>query len=112
MKKDKYKLNHASNNITNPLNNSTAKQQFSFSKEKRFTKRVKTEAPDAYYNLPSIKSGRNVNFSLGKGHSQLALDVHAPPPGAYKMQSDFDIILKKKYGNHFLAGRQVFYSLN
>ena len=33
----------------NPLNNSTSKHQFSFSKLDRFQQRIKTEGPDIFY---------------------------------------------------------------
>lgn len=50
--------------LFNPLNTSTSKQQFSFSKDIRFRERLLTEAPDIYYELPSTKS--NITCSFGK----------------------------------------------
>ena len=48
----------------NALNSSTSKQQYTFSKLRRFTDRSKTEGPDVYYNVPSTRQTKA--FTFGK----------------------------------------------
>ena len=50
----------------NPLNNSTSKQQFSFSTIERFKNRVKTEGADVFYEVPSTKDKKTFSFGRFK----------------------------------------------
>ena len=90
----------------NPLNNSTSKQQFSFSKLNRFNNRVRTEGTDTYYELPDTKDKKT--FSFGKEHHKIKINTHvSPPPGSYEVEGDFERIIRKKEGGKITYGREV-----
>lgn len=88
-------IGERSQSVTNnPLNQSTAKQQFSFSKADRFHDTLKSDANIGYLNLPSTKTSRTTTF--GFGNKMLSsLKSESPPPGTYKLPSDFDVKPKK-----------------
>ena len=48
----------------NPMNNSSSKQQYSFSAVDRFKERVKTEGADVMYDVPTTREKKT--FSFGK----------------------------------------------
>ena len=52
--------------IKSPINNSTAKAQYSFSKAARFAKRSHSSATHIrFYDIPSQKSKRFTTFGIG-----------------------------------------------
>ncbi len=64
----------------NPMNNSTSKMLYSFSKQKRFHTDSSLDVP--FYDLPSIKDKRST--SLGFGIKTCFEDVRGiPPPDKY-----------------------------
>lgn len=76
--------------VNSPLNTSSAKQQFTFSKAPRFQERHKQKMCEALYDLPSGRMKRTTSFGIGtrfifKHREQ------SPPPNSYNLPSVFDL---------------------
>lgn len=76
--------------LKNPLNDSTAKYNWSFSKASRFSE-PKSYNKTICYDLPSGKSNRRAG--IGFGNRSTIFDGTSkkdmPPPGLYESPSDF-----------------------
>lgn len=68
----------------NPINNSTSKMLYSFSKDKRFHTEVKLDTP--FYTLPDIKEKRSASLGIGK-RTKFEDYREIPPPNTYSISS-------------------------
>lgn len=104
-----HEFSRMSNTISkfDTVNNSTAKQKFSFGKEARFpsvTKKIHNQSIG--YDLPSTLKKRGCSFGVGtrfktpdqlrQRSSKLSLfvsniSVDSPPPNSYNLKSEFDV---------------------
>lgn len=93
----------------NPLNSSSSKHQYSFSKTNRFNFHAKTEVPDHFYEVPSTR--QQLSFSFGKSlrsdFTKHEKTSQSPPPNSYHFEGDIEKLLKKKEGVRILYGREV-----
>jgi len=75
--------------LKSPINNSTTKQLFTFSKAKRFhsMERKSSSSTDygtSYYNIPPKRSKRATSFGYGTRSSfYINHTVNSPPPNQY-----------------------------
>lgn len=85
--------------LRSPINNSTAKNHWSFSKGKRFKDPRATS--DVFYDLPDPKNKRKTSFGFGK---RIDLDVGkhphniVPSPDSYDLKGFNDINKSHKKG--------------
>lgn len=100
--------NDAASVNKNPLNSSTAKQLFSFSKANRFENMRGSLNDNVSYNLPSTRSLRSTSF----GYGSKILDSRrkdSPSPDSYRIPSDFDFSRSdKNKGFSFRVGWKAY----
>jgi hypothetical protein len=95
--------------LINPLNHSTAKQQYSFPKAQRW-ERVKTQQDHyRFYELPGTKS--QIAATIGSGaRTAFSKQSLAPPPNhySYNLEGEFGFSQRKSSkGFNFGLGRSV-----
>ena len=102
--------------VRSPINNSRAKQQYSFPKDERFRgiKRRNRQiylmtscSCDIFYDLPNTRSARSAAFGYG-ARPNIFRRQFSPPPNRYTLPSDFDPTLKKSCKYTFGMSREAF----
>eukprot|EP00331_Platyophrya_macrostoma_P023037 CAMPEP_0176442832 /NCGR_PEP_ID=MMETSP0127-20121128/22054_1 /TAXON_ID=938130 /ORGANISM="Platyophrya macrostoma, Strain WH" /LENGTH=276 /DNA_ID=CAMNT_0017827929 /DNA_START=23 /DNA_END=850 /DNA_ORIENTATION=+ len=78
-----------------PLNNSTAKAQYSFPKAKR-DDLVATNANSLFYDLPPVRSARAAGIGYGHKYDFTKGQQKSPAPNAYEPKGTLDDMRKKK----------------
>ncbi len=92
--------------ITNsPINGSSSKQSYSFTKGSRFEKKNNLmQSAGLMYNLPSVKETRATSLGIGNKMSFGGKNRNQPP--FYNLPSDFDS--KKSSGFSFGISREYY----
>ena len=86
--------------LNNPLNTSSSKMHYSFSKTRRFNTSVPIFRDVPYYDLPSAKTRRTATFGVGKKITFEDRRV-IPASNSYTLESDFTGIKTRKKGFSF-----------
>jgi len=92
-------------NTNSPINNSTSKQTYSFSKSQRFPRNSSHVSADTLYNLPGVLSTRAT--SLGKGARGIFNNNQYQAP-YYNIPSMFDTKAKHAHMYTFGISREYF----
>ena len=90
--------------MSNALNHSSAKMQYSFPKSDRFNLRDGSKSPDVFYNIPDTRSRRGTSFGYGSKMDFSNNGVVAPDPTNDNIRGSFENDIVKK-GITFGAGR-------
>lgn len=72
------------------MNNSTSKQMYSFTKEKRFYGNNKAIYCPKIYDLPNQREMRATSFGYGKKADLAQTGVKSPAPNVYSINRAFD----------------------
>ncbi len=95
---------------------SSARQFYSFPKDTRFRQQRRPlylplsaiNSCQNFYDLPATRMKRATSFGYGIRGLSLASRQQSPPPGAYKMPSDFEFTGKKANAYTFGISREAY----
>eukprot|EP01016_Furgasonia_blochmanni_P051855 TRINITY_DN8212_c0_g4_i1.p1 TRINITY_DN8212_c0_g4~~TRINITY_DN8212_c0_g4_i1.p1 ORF type:complete len:273 (+),score=-0.24 TRINITY_DN8212_c0_g4_i1:85-903(+) len=90
-----------------PLNTSTSKQLYSFPKARRFNSVDKATCPQAFYDLPPVKTKRTTGFGYGYKSDFTKGIPLTPAPDRYVLPSEFSPERAKEKGRTIGTGREA-----
>jgi len=90
-----------------PVNTSTSKNLYSFSREIRFKKTSPGVCAQTCYELPTTKNKRNTSFGYGNKYDFTKNAGKNPPPNNYKITSLFNKNKTHNKGKTFGSSREV-----
>jgi hypothetical protein len=88
-----------------PVNNSKAKQLWSFSKSSKDGTIRKSDCTQAFYDLPSVRQTRTATFGFGHKYDFTKAATTNPPPNAYDIPTNF--VKSPKKGFSFGLSRET-----
>jgi len=98
-------VSNATQICNHPVNNSKAKNLWSFSKATKDGKIRKSDCTQAFYDLPSVRQTRTATFGFGYKYDFTKVATTNPPPNAYDVKGDF--IKSPKKGFSFGLSREA-----